>query len=163
VETTFKKRLRPTSSVSRVVLCGGLTSLIKSRLRHPGRGRLPARVRLFRVPARGEAHSRPHYEHGITGNAVLDLDHGRVRRHERVAQAHQRLGPGEMKQILADIQSGAFAQEWVKENRDGLPNYHRLQKEGPRAPRRKAWARQLRSMMPLLASGSPRPQDVSGG
>lgn len=67
-----------------------------------------------------------------------------------------------MKKILADIRSGAFADEWVEENRNGLPNYHRLQAEGAEHPVEKVGA-QLRSMMPFLRSGSPRPQDVSGG
>ncbi len=68
----------------------------------------------------------------------------------------------EMKRILAEIQSGEFAREWVQENRDGLPNYHRLQQEGAQHQIEKVGA-QLRSMMPFLASGGPRPQDVSGG
>ena len=67
-----------------------------------------------------------------------------------------------MKQILADIQSGAFASEWVEENRNGLPNYHRLQKEGAEHPVEKVGV-QLRAMMPFLSSGGPKPQDVSGG
>jgi hypothetical protein len=43
-----------------------------------------------------------------------------------------------------------------------LPNYHRLQKEGAEHPIEKVGA-QLRSMMPFLSSGAPKPQDVSGG
>ena len=58
----------------------------------------------------------------------------------------------EMKQILADIQSGAFASEWVEENRNGLPNYHRLQNEGAEHPVEKVGAK-LRAMMPFLSSG----------
>jgi ketol-acid reductoisomerase len=68
----------------------------------------------------------------------------------------------EMKKILGEIQSGRFADEWVEENRAGLPNYHRLQQEGAEHRVEKVGA-QLRAMMPFLASGSPRPQDVSGG
>ena len=68
----------------------------------------------------------------------------------------------EMKRILADIQSGAFASEWVEENKQGLPNYHRLQREGAEHPVEKVGA-ELRAMMPFMASGAPRPQGGSGG
>jgi ketol-acid reductoisomerase len=35
-----------------------------------------------------------------------------------------------MKQILADIQSGAFAREWIAENRAGQENFQRMRQEG---------------------------------
>ena len=34
-----------------------------------------------------------------------------------------------MKQILAEIQSGEFASEWIAENRAGGENFHRMRKE----------------------------------
>ena len=39
----------------------------QGRVRHAGRGGLPARDRLLRVPARAEADRRPHLEKGISG------------------------------------------------------------------------------------------------
>jgi ketol-acid reductoisomerase len=37
-----------------------------------------------------------------------------------------------MKKILADIQSGAFAREWIAENRAGQENFQRLRDEQSR-------------------------------
>ncbi len=34
-----------------------------------------------------------------------------------------------MKTILKEIQSGAFAKEWMEENKNGRPNYNRLRKQ----------------------------------
>jgi len=34
-----------------------------------------------------------------------------------------------MQQILADIQSGAFAREWIEESRQGGPNFQRMRRE----------------------------------
>jgi ketol-acid reductoisomerase len=34
-----------------------------------------------------------------------------------------------MKQILADIQSGEFAREWIAENRAGGENFNRMREE----------------------------------
>ena len=44
----------------------------QGRLRHAGRGRLPARDRLLRVPARAQAHRRPHLGEGHRRHALLD-------------------------------------------------------------------------------------------
>ena len=60
------------------------------RLRDPGRGRLPAGDRLLRVPARAQAHRRPHAGEGHRRHALQHQRHGRVRRpHPRPAR-HRR-------------------------------------------------------------------------
>ena len=51
-----------------------------ARFRDPRRGRLPARDRVLRVPARAEADRRPDLRGRALGHAPLDLGHGRVRR-----------------------------------------------------------------------------------
>ena len=79
LETTFKEETETDLFGEQVVLCGGLTSLIKAGFRNPGGGGLPARVRLFRVPARGEIDRRPHLRARDNRDALFDLDHGRVR------------------------------------------------------------------------------------
>jgi ketol-acid reductoisomerase len=37
-----------------------------------------------------------------------------------------------MKQLLADIQDGSFAREWIAENRAGKENFQRLREEQAR-------------------------------
>jgi ketol-acid reductoisomerase len=56
-----------------------------------------------------------------------------------------------MKKILADIQSGAFAEEWITEYRCGMPHFRELRQEGEHHPVEKVGAR-LRALMPWLAS-----------
>ena len=51
-------------------------------LRDPGRGGLRPAPRLLRDPARAEADRRPDVREGHAGHALLDLEHGRVRRHD---------------------------------------------------------------------------------
>ncbi len=63
------------------------------RLRDPGRGRVPARVRLLRVPARAEADRRPHVRAGHRRHALLDVGHRRVRRPDPGAHGHRRTRP----------------------------------------------------------------------
>jgi len=54
-----------------------------------------------------------------------------------------------MKKILADIQSGAFAKEWIEENRKGCPNFNRL-RECEKAHPVEAVGQNLRDMMSWL-------------
>ena len=69
------------------------------------------------------------YEKGLRGHALLDLQHGRVRRlHARQARHHRRDARG-MQQILEEIQYGDFAREWIAENRAGQENFKRMRAE----------------------------------
>jgi len=162
LETTFKEETETDLFGEQVVLCGGLTSLIKAGFDTLVEAGYQPESAYFECLHEVKLIVDLIYEHGITGmrySISTTAEYGDMTRGPRLINGSVR---AEMKQILADIQSGAFPQEWVKENRDGLPNYHRLQKEGAEHPVEKVGA-QLRSMMPFLASGSPRPQDVSGG
>jgi len=53
-----------------------------------------------------------------------------------------------MKAILGDIQSGSFAEEWVKENKEGCPNLNRMREEAREHQIEEVGAR-LRKMMKL--------------
>ena len=52
----------------------------------------------------------------------------------------------EMKKILREIQSGAFAREWILENQAGKPMFDKLREEGARHPIEDV-GRSLRDMM----------------
>jgi len=54
-----------------------------------------------------------------------------------------------MKGILKDIQSGAFAKEWMKEAANGLPRFKALAEAGKKHPIEVVGA-QLRGMMPWM-------------
>ena len=54
-----------------------------------------------------------------------------------------------MRKILADIQSGEFAREWIAENRAGGENFDRLRQEGKDHQVEQVGG-ELRSMMPWI-------------
>jgi ketol-acid reductoisomerase len=54
-----------------------------------------------------------------------------------------------MKQVLADIQSGDFAREWIAENRAGQENFQRMRSEQQGHQVEKVGA-DLRAMMPFI-------------
>jgi ketol-acid reductoisomerase len=162
LETTFTEETETDLFGEQVVLCGGLTALIKAGFDTLVEAGYQPESAYFECLHEVKLIVDLIYEHGITGmrySISTTAEYGDMTRGPRLIDEPVR---AQMKQILADIQSGAFAQEWVEENRNGLPNYKRLQREGAEHPIEKVGA-ELRAMMPFLASGSPRPQDVSGG
>jgi ketol-acid reductoisomerase len=59
----------------------------------------------------------------------------------------------EMRRILAEIQSGAFATEWVSEAKAGFPRFEAMRATGRDSQLEEVGAR-LRSMMPWLRRGA---------
>jgi ketol-acid reductoisomerase len=62
-----------------------------------------------------------------------------------------------MRNILADIQSGAYAEEWIEENANGRPNFNRWRQEGMNSEIEQV-GKNLRRMMPWL-----NPREVKPG
>jgi ketol-acid reductoisomerase len=56
----------------------------------------------------------------------------------------------QMKKILAEIQSGRFAREWVLENNAGQPSFKALRRRAAEHPIEEVGER-LRAMMPWIA------------
>jgi ketol-acid reductoisomerase len=102
------------------------------------------------------------YEQGIAGMrySISDTaEYGDVTRGPRVINAAVR---AEMQKILDEIKSGAFAEEWIAENKAGRPKFEALRKEGQEHPIEQI-GQELRGMMPFISAGKTRVQDASGG
>ena len=56
----------------------------------------------------------------------------------------------EMKRVLADIQSGKFARDWVLENKAGQPSFKAMRRSAAAHPIEEVGER-LRAMMPWIA------------
>jgi ketol-acid reductoisomerase len=78
-------------------------------------------------------------------------EYGNYSRGPRVITAAVRQ---EMQRILDEIQSGAFAREWIAECEAGWPNMERLRTASRTHPV-EAVGRQLRAMMPWLKPHRP--------
>jgi ketol-acid reductoisomerase len=102
------------------------------------------------------------YEEGIAGMrySISDTaEYGDVTRGPRIIDARVR---ETMAQILEDIRSGAFAEEWIAENRAGRKRFEELRAAGAAHPIEKV-GKELRAMMPFISAGRRSVQDVSGG
>jgi ketol-acid reductoisomerase len=124
--TTFPEETETDLFGEQAVLCGGLTELI---------------VRGFETLV--EAGYQPevaYFECMHEVKLIVDLLHegGLKKMHEFVSETAKfgdlTRGPrivdehvkASMRQVLKEIQNGQFADEWIKENQTGLPNYKRL-------------------------------------
>jgi ketol-acid reductoisomerase len=73
-------------------------------------------------------------------------EYGDLTRGPRVVDAAAK---ARMKEILGEIQSGAFAREFVLENQAGRPSFEALRRRGAEHPMEEVGAR-LRGLMPWL-------------
>ena len=162
LETTFKEETETDLFGEQVVLCGGLTSLIKAGFDTLVEAGYQPESAYFECLHEVKLIVDLIYEHGITGmrySISTTAEYGDMTRGPRLVDDAAR---AEMKRILADIQSGAFAAEWVEENRNGPAQLPPPAGRGRRAPRREGGgAAAGDDAVPVL--GGPRPQDVSGG
>ncbi|MGB6604108.1 MAG: ketol-acid reductoisomerase [Steroidobacteraceae bacterium] len=147
--TTFAEETETDLFGEQAVLCGGATELV---------------VKGFETLV--EAGYQPevaYYECMHELKLIVDLLHegGLAKMHRFISETAKygdlTRGPrivnervkNEMRRVLKEIRSGRFARQWVKENRDGRPNYQRLLKEDLDRQIEKVGAA-LRSRMPWL-------------
>ena len=96
---------------------------------------------------------------GISGmhRRVSDTaEYGDYSRGKRVVPASAKK---EMKKILKEVQSGAFAREWMEENRTGRKKYNAYRKEADNHDIEKVGAR-LRGMMQWIKNSSSLAQNT---
>ncbi|MDQ2728202.1 MAG: ketol-acid reductoisomerase [Actinomycetota bacterium] len=162
LETTFAEETETDLFGEQVVLCGGLTALIQAGFETLVEAGYQPESAYFECLHEVKLIVDLMYENGIAGmrySISTTAEYGDLTRGPRVITDATK---AEMRKILAEIRSGQFAEEWIKENKDGLTRYHELQEAGKAHPVEKVGA-ELRAMMPFISAGASRPQDVSGG
>lgn len=151
LETTFREETETDLFGEQAVLCGGLTALIKAGFETLVEAGYAPEMAYFECLHEMKLIVDLVYEGGI-GNMRYSVsntaEYGDLTRGSRVINDCARQ---EMKKLLADIQSGKFADEWMDECAKGKPNFNRLEAEGLKHPIEEVGAR-LRGMMPWLKS-----------
>jgi ketol-acid reductoisomerase len=162
LETTFEEETETDLFGEQVVLCGGITELVMAGYETlVGAGYQPESA-YFECLHELKLIVDLMYEQGISGMrfSISDTaEYGDYTRGPRIITQETR---AEMQRILEEIRDGSFAEEWIAENRAGRPRFNELREKGRRHPIEEVGAR-LRQMMPWIASGGTRLQDVSGG
>ena len=162
IETTFPEETETDLFGEQVVLCGGLTSLVQAGFETLVDAGYAPEMAYFECLHEVKLIVDLMYEEGIAGMrySISDTaEYGDLTRGPRIITDETR---AEMKQILAEIQSGKFADEWVAESDSGRPNYKALQEKGREHPIEDVGGR-LRAMMPWISAGRTKVADASGG
>ncbi|HEX6732276.1 MAG TPA: ketol-acid reductoisomerase [Pyrinomonadaceae bacterium] len=149
LETTFKEETETDLFGEQAVLCGGLTSLIQAGFETLVEAGYSPEMAYFECLHELKLIVDLVYEGGI-GNMRYSVsntaEYGDLTRGPRVINQSTRR---EMRQILKDIQSGSFAEEWIAECEAGKPRFKQLESAGIEHQIESVGAR-LREMMPWL-------------
>jgi ketol-acid reductoisomerase len=152
IETTFKDETETDLFGEQAVLCGGLTELIRAGYETLVEAGYPPEMAYFECLHEVKLIVDLIYEGGIANmrySISNTAEYGDMTRGKRVIGAEARQA---MKALLKDIQSGAFADEWITEHRCGQPHFKELRREAEKHPIEGIGAK-LRGLMPWLASG----------
>jgi ketol-acid reductoisomerase len=152
IETTFKDETETDLFGEQAVLCGGLTELIRAGYETLVEAGYPPEMAYFECLHEVKLIVDLIYEGGIANmrySISNTAEYGDMTRGKRVIGPEARQA---MKALLKDIQSGAFADEWITEHRCGQPHFKELRREAETHPIEGVGAK-LRGLMPWLASG----------
>jgi ketol-acid reductoisomerase len=162
IETTFSEETETDLFGEQVVLCGGLTSLVQAGFETLVEAGYQPEMAYFECLHEVKLIVDLMYEEGIAGMrySISDTaEYGDVTRGPRIVTSSTKT---EMKQILDEIVSGKFADEWVAESEAGRAKFNALRQKGKEHPIEVVGA-QLRSMMPWISAGKTKVAEASGG
>ena len=152
IETSFREETETDLFGEQAVLCGGLTSLIKAGFETLTEAGYSPEMAYFECLHEMKLIVDLLYEGGISemrysiSNTAQfgDMTRGPVVVNDETKRR--------MQTLLAEIQSGAFANDWMKEAREGRQLFKQLDDEAREHPIERVGAK-LREMMPWLSEG----------
>ncbi len=154
IETTFKAETETDLFGEQVILCGGIDEMIRAAFETLTEAGYEPEMAYFEVLHELKLIVDLLFEGGLSWMrySVSDTaEYGDVTRGPRIVTEDTR---ATMRDILSEIQTGAFAREWMAEVADGTPNLlasrravadHEVERVG----------RSLRNMMPFLVAKTP--------
>src|SRR5205809_435858 len=134
IETTFKEETETDLFGEQAVLCGGVTALIQAGYETLVEAGYQPESAYFECLHELKLIVDMIYEGGMgwMRHSISDTaEYGDYTRGPRIVGDAAR---AEMKTILRDIQTGAFAREWILENQAGRPVFEKLREEGKNHP-----------------------------
>ncbi|WP_242979052.1 ketol-acid reductoisomerase [Rhodohalobacter mucosus] len=129
LETTFREETETDLFGEQAVLCGGASELVKAGFEVLVEAGYQPEIAYFECLHELKLIVDLMYEGGIERMyySVSDTaEYGGLSRGTRVIDHNTKK---RMKMILEEVQSGFFADEWMKENAEGLPNHIRMRKK----------------------------------
>ena len=129
IETTFKDETETDLFGEQAVLCGGVSELVQAGYETLVDAGYDPKLAYFECLHELKLIVDLMYEKGLSGmrfSVSNTAEYGDYTRGKRIISETTRQA---MKDVLAEIQSGAFAREWIAENRAGQENFKRMRAE----------------------------------
>ncbi|RJP26312.1 MAG: ketol-acid reductoisomerase [Candidatus Omnitrophota bacterium] len=149
IETTFLEETETDLFGEQVVLCGGLTALIKAGFETLVDAGYQPEMAYFECVHEIKLIVDLIHENGLAGMrySISDTaEYGDLTRGPRLITAETKK---EMKKILDEIQNGEFAREWILENKANRPVFNALRNKDMNSQVEKV-GRELRGLMSWL-------------
>jgi ketol-acid reductoisomerase len=162
IETTFAEETETDLFGEQVVLCGGLTELVRNGFETLVEAGYQPEMAYFECLHEVKLIVDLMYEEGIAGMrySISDTaEYGDVTRGPRIITPTTKK---QMQKILKEIQTGKFAKEWIAESESGRAKFNELRAAGA-AHQIEEVGKRLRGMMPWISAGKQKVSDASGG
>ncbi len=153
IETTMKEECETDLFGEQTVLCGGITSLIQAGYETLCEAGYAPEMAYFECVHEVKLIVDLIYEGGLAQmrySVSNTAEYGDYSRGPRIVDAGVK---ERMKTILGEIQSGAFAREWVLENAAGQASFKAMRRRAAEHPVEEVGAR-LRGMMPWIGENA---------
>ena len=149
LETTFKEETETDLFGEQAVLCGGVAELVKSAFETLIEAGYQPESAYFECMHELKLIVDLFYQGGLEYMRYSVSDTAEYGDYTRGPVVIDESVKRNMQKILADIQDGSFAREWIAENDEGRPRFNRLRDENAGHPIEKV-GKELRSMMSFL-------------
>ena len=162
IETTFAEETETDLFGEQVVLCGGLTALIKAGFETLVDAGYQPEMAYFECLHEVKLIVDLMYEQGIAGmeySISTTAEYGDLTRGPRIVTDATR---AEMQKILGEIKDGSFVKEFIGDYKTGSKHFNELRAEVRAHPIEKTGT-ELRAMMPWISAGKAKVEEVSGG
>ena len=149
IQTTFAEETETDLFGEQVVLCGGVSALVESGFNTLVEAGYQPEIAYFECMHELKLIVDLMYQGGLNymRYSVSDTaEHGDYTGGPKIITDQTR---ATMKKMLADIQSGAYAEEWIEENAKGRPWFN-AQRQKARGSKIEQVGKALRRMMPWL-------------
>lgn len=149
IETTFAEETETDLFGEQSVLCGGVSALVKAGFETLVEAGYQPEIAYFECMHELKLIVDLMYRGGLNymRYSVSDTaEHGDYTAGPKIVTDETRAA---MKQILADIKNGTYAEEWIDENHEGRPWFNKVRRQEQDHPIEEVGAR-LRKMMPFL-------------
>ena len=149
LETTFKEETETDLFGEQAVLCGGVAELVKSAFETLIEAGYQPESAYFECMHELKLIVDLFYQGGLEYMRYSVSDTAEYGDYTRGPVVIDESVKRNMQKILADIQDGSFAREWIAENDEGRPRFNRLREENAGHPIESV-GKELRSMMSFL-------------